>query len=222
MIRIETADKEEIKIDTSEVFRYLGYGKNEPDESIYNLTAECIEEVREKLSPKACYDKFDIVRCDDNSIGFATIKTNSKALIKNLKDCDEVIIFVATIGADIDRLIQKYSIINPSKAVVLQSIGAVFVEAWCDIICQRIRNMYNKYQRPRFSPGYGDFELTKQSEIFELLDCHRKIGVILAESLLMIPTKSVSAVIGLSDKNLKCEMSGCEICKNLQCEYRRN
>lgn len=222
MLRIETANGEELNIEIKEVFRYLGYAKFEPDKSVCDLAWECVKEVRGKLNLKACYDKFKITQNSDNSISFGTINTNSKNLIKNLKNCDEVIVFVATIGVDVDRLIQKYSIINPAKSVVLQAVGAVVIEAWCDLLSERLKEVYKKFQRPRFSPGYGDFPLTAQINIFEILDCHRKIGVGLTEGLLMIPTKSVSAVIGLSERNTNCVSSGCDECNNVQCEFRRN
>ena len=50
---------------------------------------------------------------------------------------------------------------------------------------------------PRFSPGYGDLSLDFQREIFRLLSPERNIGVTLGERLLMSPTKSVSAIIGI-------------------------
>lgn len=222
MLRIDKANGDELNIEIKEIFRYLGYGKNEPEKSVCDLVYECVKEVREKLDLKACYDKFEIIQNADKSISFGTINTKSKNLIKNLKNCDEVIVFVATIGIEVDRLIQKNSIINPAKSVILQAVGATVIEAWCDLLSERLKKTYKKFQRPRFSPGYGDFPLNEQTKIFEILDCNRKIGVGLTESLLMIPTKSVSAVIGLSDNNLNCVSSGCDVCKNLQCEFRRN
>lgn len=222
MLKIETANSEELNIDIKEVFRYLGFGKENPPKNIFDMTLESIEEVREKLNLKACHEKFKIIQNQDKSISFGTITTKSKNLIKNLRNCDEVVVFVATIGIDTDRLIQKYSIINPAKSVVLQAVGATVIEAWCDLLSERLKKTYKKFQRPRFSPGYGDFALENQIKIFEILDCNRKIGVGLTQSLLMIPTKSVSAVIGLSDNNLNCVSSGCDVCKNLQCEFRRN
>ena len=54
--------------------------------------------------------------------------------------------------------------------------------------------------KPRFSPGYGDLSLEVQKEIFSLLDCPRKIGVSLGDSLLMTPSKSVTAIIGYGTK----------------------
>ena len=51
--------------------------------------------------------------------------------------------------------------------------------------------------RPRFSPGYGDLPIEIQKDIFRALDCPRRIGLTLNENLLMSPTKSVSAIIGI-------------------------
>ena len=54
---------------------------------------------------------------------------------------------------------------------------------------------------PRYSPGFGDFPLTAQREILSVLDAARAIGVSLTDTLLMVPSKSVSAVIGVKRAN---------------------
>ena len=77
-----------------------------------------------------------------------------------------------------------------------------------------------KYARPRFSAGYGDFELSAQTEIFHALDCQRKIGLTLNDSLLMSPSKSVTAIIGISDTAAEKCGTGCKGCGKTDCEYR--
>ena len=57
--------------------------------------------------------------------------------------------------------------------------------------------------RPRFSPGYGDLPLVVQKEFMTLLDCAHLIGINLNESLLMSPSKSVTAVIGMYQERKK-------------------
>ena len=52
----------------------------------------------------------------------------------------------------------------------------------------------------RYSPGYGDLPLETQTAVFKALDCERTIGVTLTESLLMRPSKSVTAVIGMKER----------------------
>lgn len=78
------------------------------------------------------------------------------------------------------------------------------------------------YFRPRFSPGYGDFSIAHQGEILRLLDSAKKIGLSMTESSMLIPTKSVTAVIGLSREDIKCHRKGCEVCGKTDCAFRRD
>ena len=51
-----------------------------------------------------------------------------------------------------------------------------------------------------------------QKELFRLLDVTRRIGVSLSESGLMVPQKSVTALIGVSDRPQPKRSRGCETC----------
>ena len=78
------------------------------------------------------------------------------------------------------------------------------------------------FLRPRFSPGYGDFPLEFQRNIGDLLQMAKNIGITLTDSLLMMPSKSVTAVIGCSKTNSNCKEAGCEVCnKSATCAFRR-
>ena len=216
MIKVELAEK--VNIDTNEVLRYLGYGKNKADEGILTLIERCKTEMLENCSLKACYDIFDL-SLDDDMLKFGNIETESKSLKKNLKDCKKVVVFVATIGISTDRVIRKYSMTSPANAVIAQAVGTAMIEEWCDVLCDRLK--VNGFLRPRFSPGYGDFSIEYQKKIFTLLDCPRKIGVSLTDSLMMIPSKSVSGIIGISEVDSNCHKNGCEECGRTECIYRR-
>ncbi len=217
MIRIDSIGT--VKVNNDEVLRYLGYGKNKGGEDVLALIEKCKDEMLSCSTFKACYDIFDLSLSND-TLNFGNIETESKSLKKNLKDCKKAIVFVATIGISIDRVIRKYSMTSPANAVIAQAVGAVMIEEWCDIFCERLKG--EGYLRPRFSPGYGDFSLEYQKNIFELLDCPRKIGVSLTESWLMVPSKSVSAIVGISETDTKCRICGCESCDKTECEYRRS
>ena len=132
-------------------------------------------------------------------MGFATVE--SAALRKNLQGCERAVVFAATVGLELDRMIAKAARLSPAKALLLQAIGAERIEALCDRFCQELSEELapmGQTLRPRFSPGYGDLPLTFQEEIFRVLDCPRKIGLSLNESLLMSPTKSVTALVGIT------------------------
>lgn len=225
MIKLEFADKNEISIDRKEVMRYLGYGKNNADGVTAEVIEKCVCEIESIISCKACFDRFPVSFGGDGSLDLGFCGVTSKNLGKNLRGCDEIILFTATIGIEVDRFIQRYTNISPVRSVIAQAAGAAAIEEWCDVLCSRFAERAldeNRFLRPRFSPGYGDLPLEIQKRIFEVLDCSRKIGVTLTDGFLMMPSKSVSAIIGVSDTNLRCIHSGCEVCKNTECQFRRS
>jgi len=182
-------------VNMREVLRYSG-GKDVEN------ARECLKEAEDVLSYKVCYAVLDLsVENGETDFGFAKVK--SLDLAKNLKECNGAVIFVATVGVGIDRLIARYGRLSPSRALFFQAIGSERAESLCDAFEDEIKKELageGVTFAPRFSPGYGDLSLEIQKEIFSLLDCSRRIGVSLGDSLLMTPSKSVSAIIGFGRK----------------------
>ena len=123
-------------------------------------------------------------------------RTESASLAKNLCGCKKIILFAATVGIGIDRLIMKYGKLSPAKGIIMQGIGAERIEALCDAFSERLGEE-GYVLRPRFSPGYGDLSLDLQKQIFATLQPEKNIGLTLSSSCLMSPTKSVTAIIGI-------------------------
>ena len=187
------------EIDKNEVLRYANAVA---DEQTLSLLNECINEAVDILSYKICYTKFKIERSGDElDLGFAKISSHSLSLC--LDGCDEIILFAATVGSAFDRLIAKYNVISPSKAVLLQALGSERVESLCDEFCRDMAYREadcGRTLRPRYSPGYGDLPIEIQEAVFSALDCTKNIGINLSNSLFMTPTKSVTAIIGIYNK----------------------
>ena len=176
-----------------EVLRYAGCKEDTDD--VLSLLDECIKEAEGKISFKVCYRQFEI-EVADGVCDFGDCRFNSADLAKNLSDCKKAVIFAATVGAEFDRLIAKYSRLSPAKALMLEALGNERIEALCDAFCDEI----GIKTKPRFSAGYGDLAIDAQRDIFSLLDCERKIGLTLNDSLLMSPSKSVTAIAGIVEK----------------------
>lgn len=119
----------------------------------------------------------------------------SRDLSKNLQGCESVVLFAITLGMGMDRLIQKYRLLSPARALMMQALGAERVESGCDAFCRLLEQEMGPC-RPRYSPGYGDVPLSVQKEIFALLPCS-EMGLYLNDSLLMSPSKSVTAFVGI-------------------------
>jgi len=184
---------EQPETDLKEIMRYSGIGDLTPD--MEALVFQCLSECENLMSFKVCY-RIVPVGISGDCVDFGAFSVNSSDLVKNLEGCSRAVIFAATIGIGIDRLIKKYSVLSPAKAVIFQAIGTERAEKLCDMFCEEIE-INIKGTKPRFSPGYGDFPLEKQKDIFDILECSKNIGVMLSESLLMTPSKSVTAVIGI-------------------------
>lgn len=187
------------EISRREVLRYAGVRGEAPE--LEEILDDCINEADGKLTYKVCYREFPVSE-NDGVLNLGFCETSSEALKKNLCGCESIVLFGATVGIELDRLIAKYSRLSPAKALFLQSLGAERIESLCDLFNSEITLEKAKLgfkTRPRFSPGYGDFPLETQREIFKVLDCAKKIGLTLNESMLMSPTKSVTAIIGVGE-----------------------
>lgn len=214
MIMVYVKSYGEPPFNIKEIMRYSGIGTLTDDMEI--LLGECIGEVSGKLSYKVCYEELPLSFCDEYTI-MGTIRTPSKDIRKTLQNCSRVIAFAATVGIEIDRIIAKYSSLAPSKAICFQAIGAERIEALCDMFCKDISG-----QIFRFSPGYGDFSIEMQRDIFTLLDPPRRIGLTLNDSLLMSPSKSVTAIVGICRQDgAEIIKHSCDACLKTDCEYRR-
>ncbi|MEY8336522.1 vitamin B12 dependent-methionine synthase activation domain-containing protein [Lachnospiraceae bacterium 62-35] len=215
-------DQERIRRETR---RYLGYGKGKADEAVEKLMESCLEELFSTASPRSLCREFCLSLPEkDNQVITEAFTAESGNLKKNLKDCKAILLFAATLGASVDKLIQRYERICMSRAVVLQAAAAALIEEYCDEENQRWKQEYEEkgwYLRPRFSPGYGDFSLECQRDILNALEAGKRIGLTLTDSLLMVPSKSVTAIIGLSRRPSACILSGCEVCEKKDCIYRR-
>ena len=167
------------------------------------LIDKCIQECDKQISAKIVYKEFQISCVGDMlDLGFTATKSNDikKLLLNN--NCTSIILFAATLGIGIDRLLLKYSRTSPATALCIQAIGAERVEALCNAFSLELKEKFAPLGRsltPRFSPGYGDLPLSLQRDIFAALECEKHLGLTLNDSLLMSPTKSVTAIIGIKN-----------------------
>ena len=191
---------EEPPVNRKEILRYAGVGA--PTEQIDRLIDECLLEISGALSLSVCYAE-DPISVADGVIDLGFTRVISRDLAKNLSGCERIVLFASTAGFALDRLIRKYSKTSPTKAFLLGAIGDERVEAVCDEFCQELAEKEAAQgckTRPRFSPGYGDLPLELQRDIFSILSAQKHIGVTLNESLLISPTKSVTAIVGVGER----------------------
>ena len=212
----DSQDVDAINFDINTLYKRLV--KDQNDKNLLSVIDECFLECKKAIFPKASYMLLN-VKPDNSLIDFEAFSINSKALSDNLSGCKNCILFGATLGAGLDRIISKYSLISPLKSLICQNIGSEYIENYCDYLCDKFKKDLACFTKPRFSPGYMDLDLFVQKDIFDLLKLSKHCGITLTESLIMRPSKSVTAFLGLSDKPCENPLK-CSLCDKKNCEYR--
>jgi hypothetical protein len=144
--------------------------------------------------PKAVYIKCP-TSTDGKTVDLGGLRMDSQKLSSFLDGANEAYIFVATLGAMADREVNKYLRAEPSRGVILNAVMVAFIEEFCDKLNGYLLGV--DASTKRFSPGYGDLALEHQREVLALLDVQRTVGITLTDTCLMVPTKSVSAIVAI-------------------------
>lgn len=206
-----------IKIDSinrNEALRYLGGAKVDMNSDMDRLLSVCEAELLSAIKPKYLYKTIELK--DSGLLIGDSIKTH-------LRGCEKAVLLCATLGAEVDKIIRTAQITDMAKAVVLDAMASAAVEQVCDLVEKLIVDEYDdSYLTWRFSPGYGDYPLSLQGEFLRLLDAPRKIGLCTNSNSILTPTKSVTAIIGLSDTPVENKRKGCAACNlNKTCKFRK-
>lgn len=213
-----------MKISEKEVLRYLGFRQHMPDENTLRFICAVESALQTEIRPKSIYGEFPLAFLSNREVKIGDKVFESEKLRRHLNGCERILVFAATLGAGADSLLRRYSATDRAKAAVAQAVLAAATESYCDEVCAEIAKKESKngwYLRPRFSPGYGDMALTAQRDLFALLEITKRTGIVLTESCLMLPTKSVTAFIGLTRDAQRCDKRGCALCDNTDCAYRK-
>ena len=185
------------RVDLAEASRYMRTPREIPE--VTSLLREVEREVMPLVSLRLCYRRMEI-KHTETGIEIGTFPLDSRDLARRLANCREVFLLAATAGVALDRYIARQGALSPARALAAQAIGTERTEALCDAFCKEMNTtLAAEHARltPRFSPGYGDLSLDAQRALFALLSPEKHVGVTLTDTLLMSPTKSVTAIVGI-------------------------
>ena len=170
------------------IARYMRMGRQVPDGALVERVADLRGQALKVMRPARVWRRVEL-----------PLAVESRALARHLAGCPSAYLVCGTIGAEFDALQRRVAVTSGADALIVQAIGAAAIEAWMDAVADEIRLELEPGETlvSRFSPGYGDLPLGYQRTLLTLLDTPRKIGVSLTDTLLMVPSKSVSAVVGV-------------------------
>lgn len=165
-----------------------------PTQEIVSLAKQAAQQIAKECNGRICAIKLPCT-IKGAQIRLADAVLESQNLADHLQNATDVVLFAATLGIGADRAIQRASLKSQAEALVLDAAATAAVEALCDDFCALYAKDYLCTRR--FSPGYGDLSLGYQNTLLSCLDAHKNIGLTLTDSLLMVPTKSVTAIFGI-------------------------
>ncbi len=201
-------------ISKKETARYMGI-KGIPDDRISEIIDRCEIIVRESVIPKYVYRK-TTVNFTENGVLLGGVNTIllGKDIKKHLSGCTEAIVMAVTLSAEADKLIRRTAVTDMAEALAVDCLCSAGVEQVCDRAEEEIfENVKAKYRTWRFSAGYGDLPLGIQKDLLIFLNAQRRIGLTITENSLLLPSKSVTAIIGISETPVERGKKGCESCK---------
>lgn len=193
-----------------EILRYLGYQNAEVPEEITAAIDRLEARVVSIAAPRTV--KMKLQRDQ--------ILWSGSTVCKALSGCKEAVLFAATLGAPLDRELARAARENMGDAVIMQAVATALIEEVCDELQRDAAREYQLFARPRISPGYGDFPIDAQVQITRMLDTGRKIGLTLTDGLMLAPTKSVTALFGLSHEAVISNPPKCDECRKKDCAFR--
>ncbi len=168
------------------------------DPQILALVDRAIDIINSSVNPKSLYRIFDCT-VTENSLIIGDTEFFSTRLAQNMTGCKRVVMFGATLGTECDRQIKVASTTDVALAMALQATAADKIEEVCDNLEKEIIKEHDVKLRQRYSPGYFDLDIKEQKKFFSLLELQKRIGLTLTDTYEMLPTKSVTAFIGVDD-----------------------
>ncbi len=201
------------QIPMREVLHFLGWRGTPIEPSLISQLQALIHHVSEEIQPRIVTRRFLI--CDRgflNGTSFAPLGQDVGAM---LSSCHEAVLLAATLGVQSERMLLKTQARSGAEAVLLDAVLSAAIEAVCDreeISLRAALENQKLYLTDRFSPGYGDMPIEQTREICAVLDAERAIGLTVSQSGIMIPRKSVTAIMGISKEPVARRTTGCAVC----------
>lgn len=226
-------------IDETEVMGYLGFrqfraGQLKTNDGV-ELTPEVMEtllevrllteEIKNIAKPRGTFRRVPLTYLNNEySLLSGELKLSGRSITNHLKDSTEAILISGTLGISIDQLLRNLEVKDIKKALMMDSVASVAIENILDQIQADLRRTLaeGEHLTDRFAPGYGDLPLELNGPLSELLDTKRKIGLTVTSSGIMIPRKSILAIIGVADREQRPLARGCSTCRMIkECNYSK-
>ena len=212
-------------VDPVETKRYAGLNKAEFNQD--RIHAAC-REIQVFAEPKGIWQVYEYNARTGEIKAVPPVCINREKIRKHLALAEKVVVLAVTVGEAVEIQIQDYFKQGKySHSLLLDAAATTAVEQAADDMEKAIRQQVAPlgYEMVwRFSPGYGDWDIHFQPEMLRLSQA-ATIEIGLTDSMMLLPRKSITAIIGLIPKENFCEQKksihNCQACAKQDCLARR-
>jgi len=215
-------------INIEEMKRYSGLAKC--SEFPQHLLDQACTEAQLVSQGKASWQIYDYNAHTATIMSPEPLRLPPTVISKHLANALKVVVIAVTIGPKLEELVSNYFTNNEyTLGLLLDAAGTTAVEIAADQACELIKQEVNKQGYStlfRFSPGYGQWDITVQPQILSLANAD-EINITATPSCMLLPRKSITAVIGLTANaptithDEKIKLSKCHQCQQVNCLARK-
>lgn len=201
------------QIPVREVLHYLGWHGTPVEQELLDHIADVSREVNRSVQPRVILKRFVIE--DGGLLSSTSFCPQGNDVRQMLSSCHEAVLLAATLGAQSERMLLRAQAMSPQRALILDAVLSAAIEEVCDQAEYDLRTAVIRdglYLTDRFSPGYGNMPMTQTAQICNVLNAANTIGLTVTNSGIMIPRKSVTAILGISRTPVNLRSRGCEVC----------
>jgi hypothetical protein len=184
-----------------------------------------VEETCAAATPRWTCAGFGLDRSDGLRIDGTGLLLEGKDIDRHLARCDRILVLAVTLGAQVDAYLRRMGAVDAADAVIADAAASTLAEQYANAAERMLRDdaeARGRYVTRRFSPGYGDLDIRIQNDLIRLTDAARQIGLTANESHLLLPRKSITALLGEAAEPVSGRLAGCKNCALFEgCERRK-
>lgn len=211
-------DVSTLKIDKKEVLRYAGHRGDYVPDNVEAAAEKMCGLILQNISPKSRVIQCAVQPAENGVVlGGSRLVLQGRDIKKHLDGCAFCYVLCATIGYQADMFIRSMQVQSALDGLMADAAATAAIEAYCDLLENRLRSeqkRQGKFVTWRYSPGYGDFPFEQQPQVLNLLQAEKYTGIHCNRACMMIPSKSVTAVMGIANKKPRRSAGKCAFCPN--------
>ena len=190
------------------------------EHKLYGRIEEMYLEAAKIARPAALYAAF-APELSGGAVRINGVVIEEPFVYKMISDCGTVIPYVATCGLELDEWSRQFAD-NMFEQFTADALKELYLSAVRKKLTNEVQGKYFEADKSisTINPGSlnEQWPISGQAPLFKILGgVTGDIGVVLKESMLMMPTKSVSGIIFQTDT----EYHNCQLCPREDCPSRR-